>query len=104
MESYVKITGTVKWSKQHKGEKGGVNVYFIEVPETRKNKDGEDYEKMHSFMAKNFFMNTDKKSTKLYDVGLVATFEGVLKTESWKPEGSDDWNSNTIIELTKVTL
>jgi hypothetical protein len=103
----VEVTGVIVFAKQHKGDKGGVNVYYIQQLEQRVNKDGEDYEHKHSYLAKEFFMAG--KPTKLKDVGLTATFKGRLKTESYKLKdadgnATDQWQENTFIELDSITL
>jgi len=103
----VEVTGVIVFAKQHKGEKGGVNVYYIQQLEQRVNRDGEDYEHKHSFLAKQFFMAS--KPTKLQEVGLTATFKGMLKTESYKLKDADGnateaWQENTFIELGTISL
>lgn len=103
----VKVEGTIVFAKQHLGEKGGVNVYFIQQLETRKNKDDEEYIHKHSYLAKQFFLKA--KKVKLQEVGLQAVFTGKLKTESYKVKDdagnpTETWQENTFIELASIAL
>ena len=102
LETGAWVKGEIVFAKQHKGDKGGVNVYYVKAIEEKEKKDGEAYTRQHSFLVKAFFLKA--KTPKLLEVGTVARFDGILKTESYQDPETQDWKETTFIELEKVTL
>lgn len=92
-KAVVELQGVVKYNKQHNGEKGGVNVYFVEVKETFES--GKEYK--HSFLVKQFFKANNK--IKLLENETKVYITGDLRTESRTVNG--EYETTTFISVSK---